>query len=116
MCQNIEYTIQNIWYDEDDGNDDSILDERFTGPIDWPPGWKEEITSVLNLSQNQASFTTGENRCEGGNPCPRTGYWHVWHEAGSRRHFKEGDIMPGGLSTQGERVWYWDEDQSAKPA
>lgn len=112
MCQNIEYTIQDLWHYE--GTDDYILDEEYTGPINWPPNWKEEITSTLNLSPNRSPLSTGGTRSEGGKPCPRSGYWQVWHESGSRRYFKAGEIMPGGQTTQGERVWSWDQDQTTK--
>lgn len=50
-------------------------------------------------------------RCEGGKSCPRSGYWYVWHEPGTRLYFNKGESMPGGLTPQGERIWYWDENQ-----
>lgn len=79
-------------------------------------GIPEEEKDYLRVDEAAPAPTeradSGVIRCEGGKSCPRSGYWHVWHEAGTRRYFNEGDSMPGGLSSQGERIWYWDEDQS----
>lgn len=80
-------------------------------------GIPEEEKDYLRVEEEPSSAPTkradsGVIRCEGGKACPRSGFWHVWHEAGSRRYFNDGDAMPGGLTSQGERIWYWDNDQS----
>jgi len=50
-------------------------------------------------------------RCDGGQPCPREGYWFTPARANSRRHFKEGEPMPDFKSDYGATIWQWDEQQ-----
>ena len=52
-------------------------------------------------------------RVEGGEACPRTGYWHTPAKEDSRRHFKQNDIMPvfEGAS-YGATIWQWSENQN----
>ncbi|SOZ20189.1 conserved hypothetical protein [Cupriavidus taiwanensis] len=45
-------------------------------------------------------------------PCPKTGYWMTPAKAGSRRFFRQGEIMPVVASDYGETIWQWDLDQS----
>lgn len=43
-----------------------------------------------------------------GQPCPHSGYWFSPAQQNSRRHFKQGDIMPRfEHSNWGETLWYW---------
>lgn len=42
-AENILTTCEGRWSDKPEGNDDDILDERYTGPIDWPPHWKDDL-------------------------------------------------------------------------
>ena len=74
----------------------------------------EEEKEYLAPPDNAGGLQKREpaQRCEGGQPCPRAGYWSVWHESGSRRYFAQGEIMPGGFTLGGERIWYWDDNQS----
>lgn len=50
-------------------------------------------------------------RCESGHPCPREGYWFTPAQAGSRRHFKAGEVMPEVGGDYGATIWQWDENQ-----
>jgi len=110
MCKNIEYTADNTWYDDEDGNDDSILEERFTGPVTLPANWREEILATLGISP---ILPTGSNaRCDAAQPCPRSGFWWTPAKQGSRRYFNQGDVMPDFPNSQfGETIWYWDQNQ-----
>ena len=47
-----------------------------------------------------------------GQPCPKEGWWFTPAAAGSRRHFKHGEIMPEVQSDYGSTFWQWDSDQS----
>jgi hypothetical protein len=51
-------------------------------------------------------------RVEANQPCPRTGYWFSPAQQNSRRHFKEGDLMPVVRAGYGLNIWQWDENQS----
>lgn len=50
-------------------------------------------------------------RCEAGNPCPSEGFWFTPAQAGSRRFFKAGEVMPGLGGDYGATIWQWDKDQ-----
>ena len=50
-------------------------------------------------------------RCEAQQPCPRDGYWFTPAEAGSRRFFKAGTVMPSVGGDYGATIWQWDQNQ-----
>ena len=55
---------------------------------------------------------TLSGRAEGGQPCPRTGYWETPAKLHSRHHFQEGEIMPVYEdSAYGYTIWQWSEEQ-----
>ncbi|HEY0844752.1 MAG TPA: hypothetical protein VGE12_05265, partial [Noviherbaspirillum sp.] len=106
MCHNIQYTVDNRWNDRLD-----ILNEDYTGPIDYPANWKEEICVALGLSTDSTPRGI-DARCEAKQPCPRTGFWWTPAKQHSRRYFNQGDIMPDFPdSPYGATVWYWDQHQ-----
>jgi hypothetical protein len=57
------------------------------------------------------SVTGVRLRCEATHPCPREGYWFTPAKAGSRRHFKQGEIMPSLGGDYGLTIWQWGETQ-----
>ncbi len=65
--------------------------------------------------QDDASVTDARiQRVPGGQPCPRSGWWHTLAKAGSRRYFKQGEIMPKiEGSDYGDTYWLWDADQGS---
>jgi hypothetical protein len=50
-------------------------------------------------------------RVEGGEFCPQAGYWFTPAKSDSRRHFKEGELMPVFDSDYGSTIWQWDPNQ-----
>lgn len=50
-------------------------------------------------------------RCEAHKPCPREGWWFTPAKAGSRRHFKQGEVMPEFSTDYGLTIWQWDTNQ-----
>jgi hypothetical protein len=99
MATNIRRTVDDTW---NRTNDDILLDEKFTGPIDWPANWRDEVaapTESLSL------------RCEAGQSCPQEGYWFTPAALNSRRYFKQGEVMPDMKSGYGTTIWQWDERQ-----
>jgi hypothetical protein len=52
-------------------------------------------------------------RGEANEPCPREGFWFTAAKVGSRRWFKQGEVMPSLGTDYGLTIWQWDEDQSA---
>ena len=57
----------------------------------------------------QGSGGTINGRCEGGQPCPREGYWFTPAKPDSRRHFVSGETMPEFDSKYDATIWQWDE-------
>ncbi|WP_090327651.1 PoNe immunity protein domain-containing protein [Duganella sp. CF517] len=55
---------------------------------------------------------TRPGRVEGGQPCAQTGFWETPAKSNSRRHFKQGDIMPVFENSEyGYTIWQWSEEQ-----
>jgi hypothetical protein len=50
-------------------------------------------------------------RCEGGKPCPETGYWFTPAKLDSQQSFFQGDIMPIYQTDYGDTIWYWVQGQ-----
>lgn len=47
-------------------------------------------------------------RIEAGQPCTHSGFWFTPAQANSRRHFKQGELMPSvSDSNWGDTLWYW---------
>ena len=103
MAQNIQYTVDERW-EEDPSDRDWMLDEKYTGPIDWPANWRDDVADF-------ADGTAQRLRCEAGQPCPREGWWFTPAKAGSRRFFAQGDVMPAYSTDYGMTIWQWDEQQ-----
>ena len=51
-----------------------------------------------------------------GQACSQTGFWFTPAKAGSRRHFQQGELMPGLKSDWGDVIWQWDQRQDPPPA
>lgn len=46
-----------------------------------------------------------------GQPCTREGYWYTPAQQNSRRHFKQGELMPKFEgSSWGDTIWYWSSE------
>jgi hypothetical protein len=75
--------------------------------IPLPPATGAEGTDLA------ASAGSESGRCEAHHPCPREGFWFTPAKAGSRRFFKQGELMPAFKSDYGMTIWQWDQDQSA---
>ena len=50
-------------------------------------------------------------RCEGGQACPREGWWFTPAKLNSRRLFNRAEIMPVFTTDYGSTIWQWDERQ-----
>lgn len=111
MSENITNTVDKRWYDDDLGGDDTILNEKYTGSIDYPSDWKEEISAALGIS-TVAYQKEILARSEAKQPCPQTGFWWSPAKQHSRRYFNQGEIMPDFPDSQyGATIWYWDQNQ-----
>jgi hypothetical protein len=52
-------------------------------------------------------------RCDANKPCPRDGFWFTPAQPGSRRYFKQGDLMPEVGGDYGATIWQRDQNQDA---
>lgn len=77
---------------------------------------KDLVDFARGFQSGQGAVGDGANRlslrCEAGQPCPKAGYWLTPAKAGSRRYFKQGEVMPEVASDYGATIWQWDSDQS----
>jgi Domain of unknown function (DUF1911)/Domain of unknown function (DUF1910) len=89
------------------GIDDSSFRDHIVYPkdlADWARGHK-----VGETLKPAAGAKAMRLRCEGGEPCPQSGFWSTPAQANSRRAFKSGEVMPEFKdSPWGATVWYWE--------
>lgn len=93
------------------GIDDSSFRDHLVYPkdlADWARA-NGSFDRIKPLTSGQSN--AGEHgRCEAGQPCPREGYWFTPAQAGSRRFFKAGEVMPEFKSDYGATIWQWDQN------
>jgi len=86
---------------------------------DIPSNWyfveiiNDEFEDIAVVGEDDSRTINPEERLrvEGGHACVRTGYWFTPAKAGSRRYFKDGEIMPAFGTDYGVTFWQWDENQ-----
>ena len=85
--------------------DDSSYRDHLVYPkdlVDWARAHRTE------------ALPPGPGRMPGGESCPQAGWWFTPALKGSRRYFKQGEVMPViEGSDYGSTFWQWDVDQSA---
>lgn len=88
MATNIRRTVDDTWGKNDD---DILLDERFTGPIDWPDDWRSEVA--------------GPPRIKAGEPVPQAGVWQSVDHHKRQLRVNVGDRLPDLRSSYGITLW-----------
>lgn len=91
------------------GIDDSSFRDHLVYPKDLAD-WARENHSLDRIHPHGGDAA---HSCKGGRPCPHDGWWFTPAQAGSRRHFKAGDLMPAFESDYGKTIWQWDQDQTS---
>ncbi len=106
-CTNIRTTVDKQW---DRSGEDTILISEYTGPIDWPANWMDELPKefVASLAPEQYA----RRNVAAGKPCPESGWWFTASKPKSRRYFMKDQTMPSVDSDYGETIWQWSPDQS----
>ena len=86
--------------------DDSSLDHMV---------YPKDLVKFAREFEPQAGSSTQQPserlRGDAGQPCPREGWWFTPAKAGSRRHFRLGEVMPAFTTDYGATLWQWDEQQ-----
>ena len=59
----------------------------------------------------ETGSSTRPPRTPAGEPCPKEGYWFTPAHSDSRRHFKQGEVMPDFKNPLWATLWQWDENQ-----
>ncbi|QAY93461.1 PoNe immunity protein domain-containing protein [Pseudomonas sp. ACM7] len=78
------------------------IDDRKINHMVYP---KDLVEYARNYQPTNGSQVA---RVDAGQPCSKTGYWFTPAKAESRRHFNQGDIMPGFSDSHwGDTIWYW---------
>lgn len=97
MAQNIQYTVDGNW----DAHPDQpfwILDEYFTGPVDWPSNWREEVLHSQATASNSPQVKSGQ-------PAPPSGTWESIDPSRRRVQLNAGELLPPSNSAYGITVW-----------
>ena len=90
-----------------------IDDTPFRKHLVYPKDLADFARSISRQNFVQAFKTQSIERCEGGQLCPKSGWWHTPAREGSRQRFEAGAIMPKYASDYGSTIWQWDVNQSA---
>jgi hypothetical protein len=72
----------------------------------------DEFEDLAELEAAETKAETQRIRVQGGQKCPKTGYYFTPAQTNSRRHFKQGDTMPSLGGDYGVTIWQWDEQQT----
>jgi hypothetical protein len=96
-----------------DGENDAPM------PVTWRLIWKDERYLDGKIPEEEEDYlkpgkesSPVQLRCEGGQPCPRSGYWWTPARKGSRQRFTQGEIMPDYPgSSYGVTIWQLDLNQ-----
>jgi len=101
--------------------------EAFSATVGFDPKTKQnvsEVSTTWTLVERVTASDTGSAmianpivsnarlRCEAGQPCPCAGFWFTPAQAGSRRQFKAGEVMPEMGGDYGATIWQWDQTQA----
>ena len=93
-CTNIRITCEGRW----DDSDDEILNERYTGPIDWPANWREDLPS-------SPATTAPSLRVKSNERAPEAGTWESVDPNPRHVHVKAGELLPPSTSAYGITLW-----------
>ncbi len=93
------------------GIDDSSFRDHIVYPRDLAD-WARAHDVMRHIGPNAGDLSGSGLRCEGGQPCPRTGYWHTPALEGGRQRFDAGAVMPKYDSDYGATIWQWDSNQA----
>lgn len=90
--------------------DDSSFREHLVYPkdlVDFARAMDAAVESSPTINEDISGM-----RVEGGQLCPKAGYWTTPAQQDSRRLFSVGDIMPAfEHSAYGATIWQWSEEQ-----
>lgn len=71
-----------------------------------------EFENAADLESNDNDTSDTHIRVPAKESCPVSGFYFTPAKADSRRHFKQGDIMPSVGNEYGLTIWQWDERQN----
>jgi hypothetical protein len=74
--------------------------------------WARAHKHLSENTEGSASSAAIHLRCEGGQPCPREGWWFTPAKTDSRQRFEHGQVMPAVSSDYGATIWQWDVNQN----
>lgn len=100
MAQNIQYTVDRMWFSKLRQHDDDLLNEEITGPITYPPDWREQL-----LGPQAALLQSEAPRATAGRPVPQSGLWRAVDARGDELRVKAGETLPDLSSAYGLTVW-----------
>ncbi len=100
MAENIRRTVDQTWFSKLLGTDDGLLRDEITGPITYPPDWREQL-----LGPQAALLQSEAPRATAGRPVPQSGLWRALDARGDELRVKAGEALPDLGSAYGLTVW-----------
>ena len=73
--------------------------------------YPKDLVAFARAYRDNAAPDTRPPRTPAGEPCPKEGYWFTPAHSDSRRHFKQGEVMPDFKNPLWATLWQWDENQ-----
>ena len=73
--------------------------------------YPKDLVAFARAYRDNAAPDTRPPRTPAGEPCPKEGYWFTPAHSDSRRHFKQGEVMPDFKNPLWTTLWQWDENQ-----
>ena len=92
------------------GIDDTPFRDHIAYPKDLAD-WARNHHVMQQIGPDSGDRSTDGLRCEGGQRCPRAGYWITPAQASSRQRFESGELMPRLSTDYGTTIWQWDSHQ-----
>lgn len=98
MSTNMRRTADRSWAKN---NDNILLNERYTGPIDWPADWREQVLGT----EGAALANRDALRIKAGEPVPESGTYVALDPLDRRFTVAAGATLPDLKSAYGLTVW-----------
>jgi hypothetical protein len=71
----------------------------------------ERVADQGGISSNPSLLAAKSHRVPAGQACPESGFYFTPAKADSRRHFTQGELLPGFDANYGMTIWQWDTRQ-----
>jgi hypothetical protein len=100
MAENIRRTVDDTWFSKLLNTDDGLLSDEITGPISYPPDWRQQL-----LGASASLVGQDAPRVRAGDPVPQAGLWRALDPNADEVRVSVGDSLPNFGSAYGITIW-----------